>query len=341
MLESGHLAQGEQVRRFEKAVAVLLGRRGGVATSSGTSALHLALLAHGVGAGDEVLVPSYTCVALLHAIQYVGAAARIADIALPGYNLCPDAARRALGRRTRAIVVPHMFGLPADMDEITALGVPVIEDCAQALGAVYRGRPVGNRGTVAVCSFYATKVLTTGEGGMVLADSERLLDQVRDLRDYDGRATLAVRFNYKMTDLAAALGLSQLGRLEAFLGRRRALAARYTATLRSLPVGLPNAPSDRTHIFYRYVIGVPDATALSSQLRRRGIEGKPPVPRPLHRLFGQGSCPATEVAARSALSLPLYPSLTDADADAIAHIVRQELDRASVSRPVPETTRVL
>ncbi len=321
VLRSGHLAQGEQVRRFEEALAAALGRQGGVATSSGTSALHLALAVLGVGAGDEVLVPSYTCVALLHAIQYVGATPRVADIALDDYNLCPRAARRLLGPRTRAVVVPHMFGMPADLDAITAWGVPVIEDCAQALGATDRGRPVGSRGTLAVCSFYATKVLTTGEGGMLLADSEMLLRRARDLRDYDGRARLAVRFNYKMTDLAAALGLSQLRRLEAFLDRRRALAERYTAALRSLPVRLPETRRDRTRIFYRYVIGVPDARDLARRLGPQGIECKPPVARPLHRLLGDGRCPGAEVAARTALSLPLYPSLATADAERVARAV--------------------
>jgi len=330
VVRSGHLAQGEQVRRFEDAVARFLGRRGGVATSSGTSALHLALLALGVGAGDEVLVPSYTCVALLHAIQYVGATPRIADVDPGDYNLSPRAARRHITPRTRAVIVPHMFGAPADLDAIVSWGIPVIEDCAQALGATYRGRPAGSFGVLTVCSFYATKVITTGEGGMVLSDSDPLLRRIRDLRDYDGRSSLALRFNYKMTDMQAALGLSQLERLEGFLARRQALAARYAAALRRLPVRLPEATPDRTHIFYRYVIGVQDAAGLARRLRTSGIEAKAPVARPLHQLLGLTGYPGAEDAARHAVSIPLYPSLCDADADAVLRAVAGELERAPV-----------
>lgn len=332
VLRSGCLAQGEQVRRFEEGVASFLGRRGGVATSSGTSALHLALLALGVRPGDQVIVPSYACVALLHAIQYVGADPRLADIDPDTYNLCPRAARRRLTRKTRAVIVPHMFGMPADLDEIVSWGVPVIEDCAQTLGATYRGRQAGAWGVLTVCSFYATKVLTTGEGGMLLSDSDTLLRKARDLRDYDGRATLRVRFNYKMTEMQAALGRSQLRRLPAFLERRQGLAARYTAALRGLPVRLPAVPPDRTHIFYRYVIGVQDAANLVRRLRARGIECKPPVTGSLHRYLGQDGCPAAEAASRTAVSLPLYPSLSDGGADAVAGAVVDELDRRPLSR---------
>jgi perosamine synthetase len=334
VLRSAHLAQGEQVRRFEEAVASFLGRRGGVATSSGTSALHLALLVLGVGAGDEVLVPSYSCVALLHAVQYVGAVARPVDIDPETYNLCPRAARRYLTRKTRAVIVPHMFGMPADLEEIVSWGVPVVEDCAQTLGATYRGRQAGAWGVLTVCSFYATKVLTTGEGGMLLSDSDTLLRRARDLRDYDGRATLRVRFNYKMTDMQAALGRSQLRRLHGFLDRRRSLATRYTAALRSLPVRLPQVPPDRTHMFYRYVIGVQDAVALMRRMHERGIECKPPVSGVLHRFLGQDGCPAAEAASRTAVSIPLYPSLSDADADVVAGAIADELEHRPAARRI-------
>jgi perosamine synthetase len=325
ILQSGHIAQGDQVQLFEEAVASFLARKGGVATNSGTSALHLALLVLGIGPGDEVLLPSYTCVALLHAIRYVGATPRVADIDLREYNLSPREARRYLTPRTRAVIVPHMFGLPVDLDPILSWGIPVIEDCAQALGATYRGRRAGGLGVISVCSFYATKVLTTGEGGMLLSDSEILLRRARDLRDYDGRATLGTRFNYKMTDFQAALGLSQLRLLPEFLNRRQALARRYTHALQLSRVRLPEVVPGRTHIFYRYVIGVDNAGDLARRLRIRGIECKPPVSRPLHGYLGQDGCPTTEAAIRTALSIPLYPSLSDADADRIMGAVADEL----------------
>lgn len=320
VLLSGHLAQGAEVERFETAVAGYLDRRGGVATSSGTGALQLALLTLDVGPGDEVLLPSYTCVALLHAVLQVGATPCFVDIAEGEYGMCPREARRRIGPRTRAVVVPHMFGVPANLDPLVDLGIPLIEDCAQTLGAAYRGRPVGNRGTITVCSFYATKVITTGEGGMILSDSEVILRRARDLRDYDGRGARPTRFNYKMTDFQAALGLSQLNRLPAFLARRRALATRYDAGLRDFPVTLPSGPPDRSHIYYRYVVGIENALEAAAAFRERGVECKSPVPRPLHRYVGQEGFSRSEHAAATALSLPIYPSLTDDEAETVLRV---------------------
>lgn len=327
VMRSGHLAQGEQVRLFEESVAACVGRRGGVATSSGTAALHLALLALGVGQGDEVLVPSYTCVALLHAVRYVGATPRLVDIEPDEYNISVHDARHALSPRTKAMIVPHMFGMPADLEPLASLGVPMIEDCAQALGAAYRGQPVGRFGAISICSFYATKVITTGEGGMLLSDSEPLLRRAQDLRDYDGRAEHETRFNYKMTDLQAALGISQLSRLPSFLERRSSLASLYATRLRDLAVGLPAVKPGRTHIFYRYVVGVDNAARLAHRLGLRGVQAKAPVFKPLHECLGQQGFVHADAAMRSALSLPLYPALTDEEADGVVRAVSEELVR--------------
>jgi perosamine synthetase len=326
VMRSGHLAQGEQVRRFEEELSSFLGRRGGVAASSGTSALHLALLALGVGPGDEVLVPSYTCVALLHAVEYVRATPQFVDIDRDGYNLSPLEAQRHLTSRTRAIIVPHMFGMPVDLEPLASLGVPLIEDCAQALGATYRGSPVGSVGIISVASFYATKVMTTGEGGMLFSDSDLILRHARDLRDYDGRTTHEVRFNYKMTDMQAALGLSQLRRLPGFLVRRQALASQYATRFRHLPMRLPVVKPSRTHIFYRYVVGVDDADQLARRLNARGVQCKAPVCQPLHRYSEQGGFPETENAARTALSIPIYPSLTDHEVEKIVETLSEEIE---------------
>jgi perosamine synthetase len=327
VLRAGMLAQGDKVAEFEAALARFLGRRGGVATSSGTSALHLALLVLDVGPGDEVLLPSYTCVALLHAVRHVGATPVLVDSAADEYGMCPQEVRRRVTDRTRAVIVPHLFGMPADLDVLKELGIPVIEDCAQTLGTQCRGRPVGSMGTITVCSFYATKVITTGEGGMLLSDSEVMLRRARDLRDYDGRGALPTRFNYKMTDFQAALGLTQLGRLPAFVTRRRMLANRYTAALSGLPVVLPGEPPGRSHMFYRYVVGVADAPRLAGTLRDRGVECKMPVPRPLHRYLGQGGFSRAEYAAATSLSIPLYPSMTDGEVAETLSVVTDVLTR--------------
>ncbi|MDR7415084.1 MAG: DegT/DnrJ/EryC1/StrS family aminotransferase [Armatimonadota bacterium] len=317
VLRSGQIAQGEVTRRFEEAVARFVGVRGGVATSSGTAALHLALVALGVGPGDEVILPSYTCVALLQAARYVGATPKLVDLEPDGYNLSVEEVRRVITRRTRALLIPHMFGFAADIEALRGLEIPVIEDIAQALGTTVRGRPVGSFGDVAVCSFYATKVITTGEGGMVLSNSDLLLRRVREMRDYDGRRRLGVRFNYKITDFQAALGLSQVHKLPALLDRRRRLAVRYAERVRALGLRPPTVRPGTNPIFYRYVVAVPDAAKAREALRAHGVETSPPVFWPLHRYLGLPGFPRTEQAYRTALSIPLYPSLREEEVNRI------------------------
>jgi dTDP-4-amino-4,6-dideoxygalactose transaminase len=307
---SGKLAQGAEVASFEAEVGALLGLPPGVAVNSGTAALHLALLALGIGSGDEVILPSYVCVAPLHAVQYVGATPRLADVDPLTYNLDPDSVRRRITRRTRAIIVPHQFGLPADLDRLVGTRLPLIEDCAQALGARYRGRPAGSFGTASVVSFYATKLLTTGEGGMLLSPDRRLLGRARDRRDYDERRRSALRFNYKLTDFQAALGRSQLRRFPAMLKRRAAIAKRYLRRWGQLPIALPQGDANRSHVYHRFVIGVPGrATAVARGLAALGVTARPPVFQPIHMTLGQGGFPGTAQAFRQALSLPLYPAL--------------------------------
>lgn len=325
VLRSGALAQGARVRAFERAAARALERTDGVAVSSGTAALHLALVALGIGEGDDVLMPAYTCTALLHAAACAGARPVLADVDPATFNIDPASARRSLTARTTAVIVPHMFGAPAELDELAALGVPVIEDCAQALGATWGGRPAGGSGVLTVCSFYATKVITTGEGGMVLGDDAGMLDRIRDVREYDGRAELRRRFNYKMTELQAALGLSQLARLGTFVARRREIAAAYTARLEAVRARLPHDPPGGRHIFYRYVVRAPEAASRAARLREAGVASPRPVFVPLHHLLG-GTFPGAEEAAATALSLPIYPSLAPDDVTFISRAAASALE---------------
>ncbi|MFA4932791.1 MAG: DegT/DnrJ/EryC1/StrS aminotransferase family protein, partial [Caldisericia bacterium] len=171
VLQSGQISQGEYVKRFEANLSEFVGVKGGVATNSGTSALHLALLALEVGKGDEIILPSYVCTALLNAINYVGATPVLVDIEPDSFNLDAKRVKESLTEKTKAIIVPHLFGLPADMEELQSFGIPLIEDCAQALGATYKGKQAGSFGALSIFSFYATKVIASGEGGMVLSDS--------------------------------------------------------------------------------------------------------------------------------------------------------------------------
>lgn len=332
VLASGHLAQGAMVDRFERSLAVSLGLTGGVAVNSGTVALELGLRALGVGPGDEIILPSYVCAAPWQAIQRVGAQARLVDIEPDTFQISATAVRAAMTSKTRAIIVPHLFGLPADLTALASLGVPIIEDCAQTLGARERGRLVGSVGALTVCSFYANKLLCTGEGGMVLSRDAALLERVRALREYDGAPTLApMATNLKMTDLQAAIGLAQLDRLAEFLERRATLAERYRDALDGTAVELPIVPDGRTHVYYRFVVRVPaDAGGTRSvqdwiaRLECRGIQCRKPVFRSLHRYLELDGFPASEAAERQALSIPLYPSLTDDEAAQIIMAMRDE-----------------
>jgi dTDP-4-amino-4,6-dideoxygalactose transaminase len=323
VVRSGRLAEGQEVAGLEAEVGAFLDLPPGVAVHSGTAALHLALVGLGVGPGHEVILPSYVCAAPLHAVEYVGATPRLADVDPRTYNLDPIDVRRRMSPRTRAIIVPHLFGLPADLDVLLDLGVPLIEDCAHALGATYRGHPVGRFGAASVLSFYATKLITTGEGGMILSRDRSLLARVRDRRDYDERHRHATRYNYKLTDFQAALGRSQLRRFPAALARRAAIARRYRRAWAPLPIRLPESGQRSTHAQYRFVIAVPRrATAAARQLLTLGVIARAPVYQPIHRTLGLSGFPGTEEAWRHALSLPLYPGLTAPEQAQVIQAVR-------------------
>ncbi|WP_187299407.1 DegT/DnrJ/EryC1/StrS family aminotransferase [Nitrospira moscoviensis] len=330
VLRSGRLAQGPLVERFERRLAADIGLAGGVAVNSGTSALEVALRVLDIGLGDEVILPSYVCAAPWLAVQRVGATARLVDIEPETYNIDPDAARRALNPTTRAIIVPHLFGLPADLTALEPLGVPLIEDCAQTLRALEQGRPVGSVGRLTVCSFYATKLLCTGEGGMVLSRDEALLDQARALREYDeGAALTPASTNVKMTDLQAAIGLAQLDRLPSSLERRLELARNYTAAVKGTDLRPPVVPAGRSHVYSRFVVRVsglrhePDAlNDVMARFERSGLHCRKPVFRSLHRYLGLHGFPAADEAERTALSIPLYPGLNDDEVAQVLALLR-------------------
>jgi dTDP-4-amino-4,6-dideoxygalactose transaminase len=264
------------------------------------------------------------CLALLNAVHYVHATPVLADIDPTTQNMDPDDVKKRLTRRTKAIIVPHMFGLAANLESLLTLGVPIIEDCAQAVGTTYNGRTVGAFGHVAVFSFYATKVITTGEGGMVLSNSQDILHRVRDLRECDQKDDPGVRYNYKMTDMQAALGIAQLGQLDGFIKARRSIAQRYTEAFSTLPVVLP--PRDDGHIYYRYVVRVEDdARPVIDRLSQKRIQCAQPVYKPLHSYLGNANCPKTEEVWIQSVSIPIYPSLSEKDVDEVADSVTETL----------------
>jgi dTDP-4-amino-4,6-dideoxygalactose transaminase len=316
----GQLAEGPETAAFERELGIQVGAPHAVVVSSGTAALHAVLAGMGIGAGHEVIIPSFVCAALLHAVARTHATPVPAEIDPGTLNLDPQDVARRLSRRTAAVILPHMFGRPADMEGLLGLGVPVIEDCAQSLGAVHGGRPVGSFGRAAVFSFYATKVIATGEGGMVATASAELAARVKDLKTYDKREDHAPRFNYKLTDIQAAVGRVQLRRLAAFIRRRRAIAARYRAAFQDSAARLP--PADTGHIYFRYVIDIgADCTGFIRRVAQSGIGCERPVYIPLHRLLKLDGFPRTEQAWRQCVSIPIYPSLTDAEVERITDVV--------------------
>jgi dTDP-4-amino-4,6-dideoxygalactose transaminase len=284
------------------------------------------LLALGVQEGNEVICPSFTCSALLNAVYHCRATPRLVDIDEETMNISLATTRKAITKRTAAIIIPHMFGYPVEaMDDFLALGPPLIEDCAQSLGATYQGRMTGTWGIAAIFSFYATKVITTGQGGMVVSRDKGLLEEVRDLRAYDKKGDYKIRYNFCMTDLQARIGRIQLEKLPSFLKIREERAQVYDKHLK----GLEGVMAPRKGgIYYRYIVRIPTGKLdrVISHLHREAIEAQRPVFRPLHRYLNLAGFAATERAFAEALSLPIYPRLKAADARNIALCLKKAVE---------------
>ncbi len=331
VLDSIHIAQGPKVAEFEKKFCDFTGRKYAVAVSSGTSALMIALAALGISKGDEVIVPSFACAALLHAVHILGAKAVPADIDPEDFNLDPRDVKKRIRRKTKAIIAAHSFGRASRMKEIQSLGIPVIEDATQALGASLSGKKAGAFGEASIFSFYATKMITTGEGGMVLTDSKRIAGILEDLRDYDKKKTHRLRTNSKMTDLEAAMGIEQLRKLPEFIRKRREIALKYRslftvilrpkaeeslrsfASLRMTKIILPVEDEDRDHVYFRFVVRIKNKSGVwIKDWVRRGIDVKRPVFKALHTVLGlpEMKFPETEKAMKEVVSLPIFPSMT-------------------------------
>ena len=331
VLRSGGLAQGPEVAAFEEEFSAIVGGMHCVAVNSGTSALHLALLAIGITDGDEVLVPSFTFAASANSIALAGGVPVFVDIDPATFCIDVDAAAAAVTPRTKAIMPVHLYGHPADMTAVAALaeahGLLVIEDAAQAVAASYAGTPVGALGQAACFSFYPTKNMTSGEGGMVTTPDAEVARMLRLLRNqgmerrYENEV---VGFNTRMTDIHAAIGRVQLGKLAAWTERRRSNAAFFDANLRGVVV--PPVATDAVHVYHQYTIRVvdQDRDAFSAALAERGVGSGVYYPTPVHRLPSFGlelDLPQTELAAAQVLSLPVHPAVTDAELSAVVEAV--------------------
>lgn len=333
VLNSGRLAQGPVVQQFEEAFASYCGVKHAVATSSGTTALHLALLGHGIGPGNQVITTPFTFIATLNAILYVGATPVFADIDPLTFNLDPVQVKNLIGPRTRAVIPVHLFGLAADMDSFFDLarghGLVLIEDACQAHGAQWNNKKVGSFGT-GCFSFYPTKNMTCGEGGMITTDDDSLAERLRLLRNHGMKSKYSyseLGFNFRMTDIHAAIGLSQLFKLETFIKIRQENAALFNDSLQDY-VECPFTPPTARHVFNQYTIKVnTDRDHLLQELQASGIGACVYYPRTLHsHNLGSKSYlnyPKAEAACQSVVSLPVHPRLSQSDLVTITRRVKE------------------
>jgi len=316
-VESGILVDGPYVEKFSSELAGRLSTPDAVAVSSGTAALHLALRVLEISSDDEVIIPAYVCTAPLLAVRYAGATPVLCDVDPDSGLMTADHLRTVVTKRTRAVIAVHLFGRAAPIDDIMSLaadhGLFVIEDCAQAVGGDYRKRPIGSFGDVSIFSFYATKVITTGQGGMLSSPKREITEAARDLIHYDQRDDGALRYNYRMSEMQAALGLSQLSRLDRFLDRRRVIADRYRdACVKSGIEPPPERPTGED-IHYRFVIktGGVDPNVVCNRFNDFGIHARRPVYTPLYHYTTGEPLPGASCAFEQDISIPIYPSLSD------------------------------
>lgn len=331
VIASGQHAGGAERAAFEGELAARCGVRHAIAVQSGSAALHLALLVLGVPRGARVIAPSYACAALLNAIDAVGARPLLADIDPSSLAVTAETARAACAREgvpvdePAAAIVVHSLGYPAPLDRFD-LPVPVVEDAAMGLGAMVAGRPAGARGRVAITSSYATKMISTGQGGALLTSDDALAAEARDRIRYDGREAWRPSWNYPLPDLAAAMGRPQLAALPVWVERRRAIAARYQAAAERAGLAGPPAPAGANG--YRFLLRFADRIERESAreaFAERGIEAKPPVHRPLHRELAlpDREFPATGEVWETGLSVPLYPSLEESEIEQVVAAIEE------------------
>jgi perosamine synthetase len=342
VLRTNSLSLGPRLEEFEDALAAFHQMPHAIAVSSGSAALHLAIRALGIGEGDEVIVPSFTFIAVANALCYEHATPVFVDIDPVTLNMDPSCVARAITPRTRAIIVVHTFGVPAEMNALMELArrhsLAVIEDACEAIGATYKGKPVGSFGDIAAFAFYPNKQITTGEGGAVLARDSKLSGRIRALRNQgryrsgDWFEHAEIGYNYRLSEMACALGLVQLGRLPTILAQRAEVARRYDQMLAPIENILrpPLYLSSRTISWFVYVVGLAEHFSMSARdkilesLQRQGI-GCARYFAPIHQqqAYAQfpsarrASLPVTEAIAQRTLALPFFNRLSPADASEV------------------------
>jgi len=346
VLASGILTTGPKVLQLEHAIAGYLGVKHAIAVSSGTAALHLALLALGIQPGDEVIIPDFSFPATANSVRLAGATPICCDIDPTTFNIDPIRIKRLIGRNTKALMPVHQFGLAAEMASIMELSlgeeIAVVEDAACALGAEFRTQKCGTWGKVACFSFHPRKIVTTGEGGLVVTSDDAIADKVRSLRNHGrvGKAYAYVGFNYRLSDVLAAIGLAQFAKLPRFITQRREVAGRYNQYLKDTPgLTLPSEPEAHKHTYQSYVVILDrrfDRDRIIEALKLDGIEAGIGT-YAIHLLnaykgnreIQKADLSASEYAHCHTLSLPMYPAMTAEEVVFVCDSLGRHLTRGS------------
>ena len=334
VLDSGMLAQGKKVKEFEEKFAEYIGAKYAVATSSGTTALHLALLASGVKSGDEVITTPFTFISTATPILFCNAKPVFADINPGTFNIDPEKIEKMVTSKTKVVLPVHLYGQSCEMDRIMEIAdkhnLIVIEDACQAHGAEYKGKKVGGIGDAGCFSFYPTKNMTTGEGGMVTTTDEELAEEIRMLRDHGQKERynyVMVGYNFRMTDIAAAVGIEQLKKLDKFNEKRRGNAGFLSEQLNGV-VEIPYLLHGVRHVFHQYTIKIEKREMLKENLKKDGIGFGIYYPKPLHfyeplKSYVNNDLKNAENVCEKVLSLPVHPGLSEANLERIVCSVKK------------------
>ncbi len=337
VLLSGNLVQGARVAAFEAGLAREVRVPHAIAVSSGTAALQIALEAAGIRNGEVITTP-FTFAATANSVLYNHAIPVFADIDPRTFNIDPASIEEHITDETKAVLAVHLYGHPCDLDKLAAIckkhNLVLIEDCAQSLGASWNGAPTGSIGDASCFSFYPSKNITTGEGGAILTADDRIADESRVLRNQGQKVTyehLRLGFNFRMTELAAAIGSVQLKKLEELNRKRAANAKQLGELLAGLPLELPHVDKNAVHAWHQFTIRVQNRDRVQAKLKELGVDSRVYYPttlyqQPLYRERGiSGDCPESERACKEVLSLPIHPLLTEQDIHTIANAVKQAL----------------
>jgi len=341
VLESGMLVQGEQVKELEERVKDLCGTKYAVAVNSGTAALHAALYAIGIEPGDEVITTPFTFISTANAIRMVGAVPVFVDIDEKTYNIDPKRIEKAVTKKTKAIIAVNLYGQPADYAEINIIAkkyhILVVEDAAQSIHADYKKKKSGNLADISCFSFYATKNIITGEGGMITTNNKKYFERAKLFRHHGQSEEkrykyVDIGYNYRMTNISAALGLAQFDRLDKLTKRRQHIAKNYDKAFKDIKgLQIPYIDENRTSVYHQYTLRITkDFTLTRDRLKKyleeKGIGSAIYYPQPLqlfkHLVKNKKSFPVSEKASQEVLSIPVYPALTDSELEYIIKTIK-------------------